>query len=286
VLAAEIEQIAALGVEFNLGRALGKTLDLQELRGTHGAVILAVGALEDGDLPIPQLGRTPRGLKTDKTTFETDLPGVFAGGSAVAPSQMAIRAVAQGKDMAFSVLQYLDSGPLTGVPRRFNSVMGKPLSGEMEEYLKEARPAGRVSPQNGSGSGFDALEAQEEAARCLGCDCRKPDTCRLREYADAYRATPLPYPAEERKGFERIVQHDLVVYEPGKCIRCGLCVRLTKKHGEELGLAFVGRGFEVRVEAPFHESLGRGLAVAASACVAACPTAALAWKDREGANHV
>jgi NADH dehydrogenase/NADH:ubiquinone oxidoreductase subunit G len=163
--------------------------------------------------------------------------------------------------------------------------MGKPLPGEMEEFLKESVPGNRISPKNGPGSGFGDSEAREEASRCLGCDCRKPDTCRLREYADVYQASPLPFPSEERKGFERVVQHDLIIYEPGKCIRCGLCVRLTKEHGEELGLTFVGRGFDVRVETPFHESLGRGLAKAASECVAACPTAALAWKDRERSNN-
>ncbi|MGB2908291.1 MAG: FAD-dependent oxidoreductase [Candidatus Aminicenantaceae bacterium] len=286
VLDAEIERIASLGVEFRQDQTLGETLDLQDLRDTHGAVILAVGALEDGDLPVPQLERTPRGLKVDKATFETSVPGVFAGGSAVAPSQMAIRAVAQGKDMAHSALQYLEHRPLTGIPRRFNSVMGKPLAGEMEEFFKEAESHGRLSPEGGSGSGFREREARDEAARCLGCDCRKPDTCKLREYADVYHASPLPFPGEERTGFLRNVQHDLVIYEPGKCIRCGLCVRLAKKYGEELGLTFVGRGFDVRVETPFRESLRRGLARAAAECVAACPTAALAWKDREGSNHV
>jgi predicted molibdopterin-dependent oxidoreductase YjgC len=183
------------------------------------------------------------------------------------------------------VLKYLESQPVTGVPRRFNSVMGKPLAGEMEEFFKEAEPRARLSPGGGPGAGFVEQEARDEASRCLGCDCRKPDTCRLREYADAYNAAPLPFPGDERKGFQRIVQHELVVYEPGKCIRCGLCVRLAKEHGEELGLTFVGRGFDVRVETPFHEPLRRGLVKAASECVSTCPTAALAWKDRERSNH-
>lgn len=286
VLDAEIEQIAAMGVEFRQGKILGEGLDLEELRSSYGAVILAVGVLDAGESPAPQMERTARGIKIDRTTFETGLPGVFAGGSAVAPSQMAIRAVAQGKDMAHSVLQYLAHRPLTGIPKRFNSVMGKPLAGEMEEFFREAEAHGRLSPGGGPGSGFKEQEAREEAARCLGCDCRKPDTCRLREYADVYRAAPLPFPGEERKSFQRITQHDLVIYEPGKCIRCGLCVRLAKKHGEELGLTFVGRGFDVTVETPFHEPLQRGLAKAAAECVAACPTAALAWKDREESNHV
>ncbi len=285
VLEAEIERIAALGVEFHQGRALGRDLLLEELRDSHAAVILAVGTLEDAGLEDTPLERTSRGLKIDRVSYAAGLPGVFAGGSVVSPSRMAIRAAAHGRELAFSVDRYLDGKPLTGIPRRFNSVMGRPLDGESEEFLREADSRGRLTPGGGHAAGYNGQEARDEAARCLGCDCRKPDTCRLREYADLYGASPLPFPGEKRRPFQRIVQHDLVIYEPGKCIRCGLCVRITRKHGEALGLTFVGRGFDVRVETPFHGSLRQGLTGAAAECVAACPTAALAWKDRARSNN-
>ena len=70
-----------------------------------------------------------------------------------------------------------------------------------------------------------------------------------------------------------------MIFEPGKCIKCGLCIQITKKEGEELGLAFVGRGFGVRVAVPFNGSFDDGLKKAARACIEACPTAALAWRD-------
>ena len=70
-----------------------------------------------------------------------------------------------------------------------------------------------------------------------------------------------------------------MIYEPGKCIKCGLCIQITKKGGEEFGLTFVNRGFDVRVEPPFNESLDMALKKVAKACVEACPTAALAWVD-------
>jgi NADH dehydrogenase/NADH:ubiquinone oxidoreductase subunit G len=42
----------------------------------------------------------------------------------------------------------------------------------------------------------------------------------------------------------------------------------------------VGRGFDVRVATPFDASIAQGLQVAAAQCAAACPTGALAFKDR------
>jgi len=69
------------------------------------------------------------------------------------------------------------------------------------------------------------------------------------------------------------------VYEPGKCIACGLCVQVAERSKEALGLAFIGRGFNVRVGVPFDETIAAGLERAAADCVAACPTGALAFKD-------
>jgi NADH dehydrogenase/NADH:ubiquinone oxidoreductase subunit G len=67
-----------------------------------------------------------------------------------------------------------------------------------------------------------------------------------------------------------------VIYESGKCIDCGLCIQIAAVAGEKLGLAFVGRGFNVRVAVPFDYSMAQALEHAAAKCVEACPTGALA----------
>ncbi|MCP4723923.1 MAG: hypothetical protein GY863_02745, partial [bacterium] len=53
----------------------------------------------------------------------------------------------------------------------------------------------------------------------------------------------------------------------------------TKKAGEEFGLTFINRGFDLQIAVPFNESLNNGLQKAAMECVEACPTAALAWRN-------
>ncbi|MFC1569903.1 hypothetical protein ACFL4L_06675, partial [bacterium] len=89
------------------------------------------------------------------------------------------------------------------------------------------------------------------------------------------------YKGEDRSLIEKTIQPGGVIYEPGKCVKCGLCVRITAKSKERLGLAFIGRGFQVKVAVPFDEPLSAGLELTAAACVEACPTGALSFMDAE-----
>ena len=79
----------------------------------------------------------------------------------------------------------------------------------------------------------------------------------------------------------RSLQHDTVIYEPSKCIKCGICVRLTELHREKYGMTFIGRGFDVVVAAPFNEELGSALQKVAEEVAAACPTGAICRKGDE-----
>jgi predicted molibdopterin-dependent oxidoreductase YjgC len=153
------------------------------------------------------------------------------------------------------------------------------LPEEKEEYLKEATPDHAVDPSAGYLAGFTEEEARREAARCLHCDCRKQDDCKLRIHSEVYYSDRKRFAGSARRPVTRNVQHDLVVYEPGKCIRCGRCVSITAMRKESLGLTFVGRGFDVRVAAPFGEALGNALAETAVECAEACPTGAISMKS-------
>ena len=281
VLDAEIEQIRVLGAHFHMSCTLGKDIRLDQLKADYDSVILTVGKIDPDLFADTGINLTARGIEVDKSTFETSVTGVFAGGNALSESKRAIRACAHGKFIAESVNQMLSGLPVTGPKQIFNSVMGRIQDGEAAAFLQADGQIERVEPAGGVSAGYLDAEAVRECGRCFECDCRKPDSCKLRNLCDDYRAVQQRYKVGQRRRFERIVQHDLVVYEPGKCIKCGLCVRITKKEGETLGLSFVGRGFNVRIEVPFNESISQGLQHTAAKCVEACPTAALAWLDRE-----
>jgi NADH dehydrogenase/NADH:ubiquinone oxidoreductase subunit G len=134
------------------------------------------------------------------------------------------------------------------------------------------------SPRREAAGGFAMAEAEVQASRCLHCDCRALASCKLRKYAAIYGADPRRYRGE-RRHFQLDVQHAEVIHEPGKCIDCGLCIQICAAAGEQFGMTYIGRGFNVRIGVPLGRSAAEALAKVAAQCIAACPTAALAWKD-------
>lgn len=206
---------------------------------------------------------------------ETEFSGThFADAFYAEEHKLAVKAVANGKAAAEALDRFL-KGEATAADERFDSKIGKLRESEVQELVKNcSSAAGRR----------DACDTKDEAARCLHCDCRKPESCKLRKYAQQYGADPREFPADERGHIQLIGHNESVVFEPGKCIKCGLCVKITKRAGEKLGLAFVGRGFNTQVAVPFGEALQDGLSDAARECVEACPTGALSFRDAEERN--
>ncbi|HPB05361.1 MAG TPA: ferredoxin, partial [Prolixibacteraceae bacterium] len=107
--------------------------------------------------------------------------------------------------------------------------------------------------------------------------CRKSTNCKLRDYSDRYKAFQKRFSYEERKPVRKQC-HESIVYEREKCIKCGICVRITAKHQEKYGFTFIGRGFDVEIGVPFSESINEGLRNIALKVADACPTGALARK--------
>jgi len=282
VLNLEIGRIMAGGASFYGNYILGDRLLWGELKDSYDAVVLATGTLDPLMWANSGLEISDRTIHVNRKTFETNIAGWYAGGNAIGEGRLAIRSAAHGKAIAASIQRSWDrTSTKVEPPRPFHSVIGKLQPGEAEEFLKEAAACPPIHPKSGFGGGFSEEEAVQEAARCFHCDCRKYESCRLRQYAEEYGSQPRRFRSGLRRRFRKVLQHDWVIYEPSKCIRCGLCVRITRAAGEEIGLTFVRRGFDISVEAPFGEPLSRALTKTALECVEACPTAALALRERK-----
>ncbi len=272
----EVREILAAGVELRLNETIDSGR-FEVLRLEFDAVVVATGTIT-GDSFDFGLNKSSNGIQADKNSFHTSLQKVFAIGNVLRNSKMAVRSVGQGKEVAAVIDHFFSTGEIKGYPARFNSKFGLLTAEEFLEYQKDSETSPRQKSDN---DGFANSAAVLEAKRCMHCDCRKPESCILRELSDNYQADQKRFSSSVRKKAEKIIHREGIVYEPAKCIKCGICVKLTSIHKEEYGLTFIGRGFDVVVGVPFNEMIQQGLKNTAQIVAKACPTGALAIFDTE-----
>lgn len=275
VIENEIDQILSLGINFMSKHRI--TWDaMKKLEGDYDAVLLGVGELM-GDLAACfGVDVKDNKIQIARPDYAASHRGVFAAGRCTRSACLCVRAVADGKEAAKAIYSYL-LGEKKSLKNEYNHQMGRLEPEEMEIFLKQASGQARIEPASET-EGLTAEQAQAESRRCLHCDCRKADHCRLRDLATAFGAQRNAWPTD-RTLFEQITACENVIYEPGKCIKCGLCVQTAEKAGEQTGLSFEGRGFEMKITVPFKKALDEGLQKAATDCVKICPTGALSLTE-------
>lgn len=276
----ELNAIKKLGAQFKLNQNIDKDFFENNLQKDYDAIIIATGNFADSNLEEFGFEQSPFGLKVEKDSFQV-ADGIFACGNVFRSRKMAVTSVAQAKQAAFSADTFLRGDQPEKIYRMFNSRFGKIKEEEVEEYLKEAENS---SPEALEGQLSEeqviqaCLPARQEAQRCMHCDCRKPHTCKLRIYADEFKADRRKFIFGDRKMVQKNTEHELIVYEPEKCIRCNLCVEISEQQKGKLGFTSIGRGFEVRVKAPLNKSLKDIYNQTAIDCAEACPTGAISRK--------
>ena len=253
-------------------------------------VIAAIGQhVKTDGLDHSQLALSKWGIAADPKTLATNLPGVFAGGDAVSGPDLAVRAVAAGKLAAVAIHQYLAGQKVVGTPPLASVMMGKLSEAELAVLLRDIEQAPRAPmphlPLEARRTTFDEVElgfsletATRESRRCLGCGCGKAVPCRLRQVATEYGVDPQRF-VGERRLFTRDTSHPDIIFEPGKCILCGACLQVAAQAGEELGLSFAGRGFQVSVAPPFHRPVAEALRQSGRRAAEVCPTGAIMLKS-------
>jgi ferredoxin len=270
VLDAEIALIERLGAEVACHcRIGGVDSPIDEIVARFDAVVLAIGAASDEAIAALGVESESGRVRVDHTTRATSRPGVFAAGQAVRPNRLVIQSVAEGERVAHAVDAAL-AGRAPTARRPFEFRRSRLNDEEVELLRLTVGERPRLAPHE-----LPTLPmARSEAERCLSCDCAAAPTCRLRHYADAYDCDQTRFRGDRRK-LTPCLEGRSAVLDPGKCIACGLCVQITRKLGEPIGLTLFGRGFELGITVPLGHSLDDALTHSATACIAACPTGAL-----------
>ncbi len=282
ILDAEIAQILRLGVEVRWETPILTKVALDELCERFDAVLMACGDVESPQVEAWGLTPSRRGIEFHRDTYQTDRAGVFAAGNAVRGKALIVRSTADGKEAAQTIDQFVSGREVRGPSRPFSSRIHKVTEEEMAEFLAGAGSACRTTPE--SAEPISGTGAAEQADRCLACGCVAHGSCKLERYAIMYQADASRYDGQ-RRPYELLGRLGSVLFEPGKCIKCELCVKIAAAAKEPLGLSFVGRGFDVALQVPFDGQIDAALTRVAAECVAACPTAALQWARHHVHSH-
>ena len=245
-------------------------------------VIAAIGQKVNPEGFDVELNR--RGIiAADESTFRTNLEDVFAVGDATnRGAGIAIRAIGEGNKAADVIDSYL-SGEIVGYKAPY--VSERELTDEFKEELAANEKRARAKmPKRDPGErrhdflpvdlGFPEETARAEAARCLECGCHDYGECDLIKYANSLGAEKGKFSGTHHSAY---VEQDLVTIErnEGKCITCGLCVRICSEVVGENVLGLAGRGFKTVVEAKASRPDHFKVCADCRKCVEACPTGAL-----------
>ncbi len=280
VIETEVELIRSMGVNFYFNTLITAEIFKEKIKKSYDAIIIATGDISNQDKLKELFELSRSGIEVNEHTLGSSQPGVFVCGSAVKPQKAAVRTVAQAKTAALSAHHYLQGQSWEKPAKKFNSRFSKLFEAEFTEFLKESSPTSGAATEKDFQKGLAIDEAIQEALRCGHCDCRKKDNCGLRDYAEEYKADKNRYMVGGRKTMAKQIQHDLIIYEQQKCIKCGICVEISNEGGEKFGMAFEGRGFDVVINAPLGKSFRESLTHTAVKCATYCPTGALSLKDK------
>lgn len=283
LLDAELAYIESVGLEFLGAWRLGRDGTIEDLLGSYDAVLLAMGATrrwtsERRTVDLEQaralgLQTTARGLALSGA-MQTSIEGVFAAGEFATGAASTVRVTAAGRQVAASIDAFLRSGVARPRPRPYFH-RTKMTEAEGAAFF-DFEPAPRVERFDSAARPALAL-VKQEADRCLECACRSTPDCTLRLYADRYGVNPTRLRGERRElGTDDT--HPDVMYEPGKCILCGLCIGVLDADSGASGLSVVGRGFESRVGVPLGRDMSTALGSSALRVAEVCPSGAFSRK--------
>lgn len=223
-LAAELVTLRALGLA--LDQSPGNARAILETALAEGqAVFLEHGFSPDTDAAYPPRAHVdpvtlaaPAPMTAHQPTHQDgERPGLFLGGW---PNDEGttrfIDAAADGRRAASSLDRQLTGASLTAARDKEG-----PTRTRLYTSLKGVEPLPRIAPATGD---CDVPTAQQEAARCLNCQCL--ECVRVCDYLEKHKAHPKTYARQIYNNAAIVKGQHLANRLVNSCSLCGLCARV------------------------------------------------------------
>jgi len=119
----------------------------------------------------------------------------------------------------------------------------------------------------------------EHDTRCTSCDA--DGDCLLQDYSYEYGADLGQFGSLVPQQRELVYTggNKGIVYDPARCVRCQLCVKICSEVAMVEALTLKGRALDVRVSTAFDLPLNETTCELCGLCISACPTNAL-WETK------
>ena len=243
-------------------------------------VIMAIGQTPD-TAGLDGIALTKKGtVAADAGTFRTNLPNVYAVGDLTnRGASIAIEAIGEAGRCA----EVVDAALRGAEKPYFAPYYSKKQVTAADLADREKQPRCQLPTRPAAERrhdfapvtlGLDDETAMREAKRCLECGCHDYRECRLIRYAQQQELHPERFAgAKNNHGTEqRLV---CIERDNGKCILCGLCVRVCEEVAQKGILGLVGRGFPTVIKPEFDRPEVIAGCKDCLKCAEACPTGAL-----------